>query len=162
MRHLRRPISLFSRTQMIATLVAIRVASGSVKTATPHWRRVTSAPTFSGFHGSLTVIAFTNAAGTSVVCGLPVRRASRISTCLGSSRAIGYWRLVTIGIGRWPGFQSAGRCWRISAWILQVEDTVWVQSTSAPSSANGLVEIRDTSPTNDQWNAAIEIVAARQ
>ena len=67
MRRFRRPISLFSRTQMIATLVAIRVASGSVKTAIPDWRRVTSAPTFSGFHGSLTVIAFTNAAGTSVV-----------------------------------------------------------------------------------------------
>jgi hypothetical protein len=44
----------------------------------------------------------------------------------------------------------------------QVEDTVWVQSISTPSLANGLVEIRDTSPTNDQWNAAIEIVAARQ
>jgi hypothetical protein len=41
-------------------------------------------------------------------------------------------------------------------------DTFWVQSTAAPSSANALVDIRDTSPTTDQWNyAAIEIVATR-
>jgi hypothetical protein len=45
----------------------------------------------------------------------------------------------------------------------QVNDTFWVQSTSAPSAANGLVDIRDTVPTNDQWNyASVEIVAARQ
>ena len=44
----------------------------------------------------------------------------------------------------------------------QVGDTFWVQSTAAPASANALVEIRDTSPTNDQWNyASVEIVAAR-
>jgi hypothetical protein len=45
----------------------------------------------------------------------------------------------------------------------QVGDTFWVQSTAAPASVNALVEIRDTSPTNDQWNyASVEIVAARQ
>jgi hypothetical protein len=44
-----------------------------------------------------------------------------------------------------------------------VGDTYWVQSTTAPSAANALVDIHDSSPTTDQWNyAAVEIVAARQ
>jgi hypothetical protein len=38
-----------------------------------------------------------------------------------------------------------------------------VQSTAAPSLADGLVDIHDTAPTTDQWNyAAVEIVATRQ
>jgi hypothetical protein len=45
----------------------------------------------------------------------------------------------------------------------QVGDTFWVQSTTVPSQANGLVTVADTSPTTDQWNfASVEIVAARQ
>jgi hypothetical protein len=43
-----------------------------------------------------------------------------------------------------------------------VGDTFWVQATAAPSTAHALVEIRDVSPTSDQWNyAAVEIVAVR-
>jgi hypothetical protein len=45
-------------------------------------------------------------------------------------------------------------------------DTYWVQSTTAPSSANALVDIHDSSPSTDStdpWNyAAVEIVATRQ
>jgi hypothetical protein len=42
-------------------------------------------------------------------------------------------------------------------------ETFWVQSTTAPSTADGLVDIHDTAPTNDRWNyCAIEIVATRQ
>jgi hypothetical protein len=45
----------------------------------------------------------------------------------------------------------------------QSGDTFWVQSTAAPSLADGLVDIHDTAPTTDQWNyAAVEIVATRQ
>jgi len=45
----------------------------------------------------------------------------------------------------------------------QVGDTFWVQSTTAPSTVNTLVDIHDTAPTNDQWNyAAVEIVATHQ
>ena len=45
----------------------------------------------------------------------------------------------------------------------QVGDTYWVQSTAAPSTADGLVDIHDTSPTADRWNyAAVEIVATRK
>jgi hypothetical protein len=44
----------------------------------------------------------------------------------------------------------------------EVGDTFWVQSTAAPSTANGIVTIHDTFPTTDQWNyAAVEIVATR-
>jgi hypothetical protein len=44
-----------------------------------------------------------------------------------------------------------------------VGDTYWVQSTTAPSTADALVDIHDSAPTNDQWNyAAVEIVATRQ
>jgi hypothetical protein len=40
-------------------------------------------------------------------------------------------------------------------------DTYWVQSTTAPLTANGLVDIHDSAPTSDRWNyAAVEIVAA--
>jgi hypothetical protein len=45
----------------------------------------------------------------------------------------------------------------------QVGDTYWVQSTTAASTANALVDIHDSAPTSDQWNyAAVEIVATRQ
>jgi hypothetical protein len=41
-------------------------------------------------------------------------------------------------------------------------DTYWVQSTTSPLTANMLVDIHDSAPTNDRWNyAAVEIVAAR-
>jgi hypothetical protein len=43
-----------------------------------------------------------------------------------------------------------------------VGDTYWVQSTTAPSIANVLVDIHDTAPTTDQWTyCAVEIVATR-
>jgi hypothetical protein len=44
-----------------------------------------------------------------------------------------------------------------------VGDTYCVQFTAAPSTANALVDIHDTTPSGDQWNyAAAEIVATRQ
>lgn len=43
-----------------------------------------------------------------------------------------------------------------------VGDTFWVQATTAPSTASGIVTIHDTAPTTDEWNyAAVEIVATR-
>src|SRR4051794_10029472 len=42
-------------------------------------------------------------------------------------------------------------------------DTDWVQSTTAPSTLNGIVQIHDSTPTTDHWNyAAVEIVATHQ
>jgi hypothetical protein len=123
---------------------------------------VTSQPGIGGFHGSLTVIAFTNAAGTSVV--------GRTGAPTGEPNIY----LPGVIAGDW--MFAVGNDWDravarvpVSGQVLvhqrvdtQVGDTFWVQSTAAPSTANGLVEIRDSSPANDQWNyAAVEIVAAR-
>jgi hypothetical protein len=52
----------------------------------------------------------------------------------------------------------------VHQWInTQIGDTYWVQSTAAPSTANGGVDIHDSSPVADEWNySAVEIVATRQ
>jgi hypothetical protein len=42
-------------------------------------------------------------------------------------------------------------------------NTFWVQSTTAPSTADALVDIHDSAPTADRWNyCAVEVVATRQ
>src|SRR4029077_17014649 len=114
-------------------------------------------------HGSLTVIAFTNAAGTSVV--------GRTGAPTGAPDI----PLPGVIAGDWVF--AVGNDWdravarvAVSGQVLvhqkvdsAVGDTYWVQSTTAPSPANALVDIHDTSPTNDRWNyAAVEIVATHQ
>jgi hypothetical protein len=38
-------------------------------------------------------------------------------------------------------------------------DTFWVQSTTAPNTAAGAVDIHDSAPANDHWNyAGIEVL----
>jgi hypothetical protein len=115
------------------------------------------------FHGILTVIGFTNAAGTSVVgrTGAP-----------GGAPDI---PLPGVIAGDWVF--AVGNDWDnaiartpVSGQVLvhqkvdtAVGDTYWVQSTTAPSAANALVDIHDSAPTTDQWNyAAVEIVATHQ
>jgi hypothetical protein len=117
----------------------------------------------SGYHGSLTVIAFTNAAGTSVVGRT------------GASSGAPDIPLPGVIAGDWVF--AVGNDWDksiartpVSGQVLvhqrldtTVGDTYWVQSTAAPSTANTLVDIHDSSPTTDQWNyAAVEIVATHQ
>jgi hypothetical protein len=114
------------------------------------------------YHGSLTVIAFTNAAGTSAV--------SRMGALTGPPHIY----LPGVVAGDWVF--AVGNDWDdaiarvpVSGQVLVhqqidtiVANTYWVQSTVAPSTANALVDIHDSSPTTDQWNyAAVEIVAAR-
>jgi Bacterial Ig domain/Lysyl oxidase len=122
---------------------------------------VSSQPgTGSGYHGSLTVIAFTNAAGTSVV--------SRTGAPSGAPDI----PLPGVIAGDWVF--AVGNDWDksiartpvsgqvvVHQWVdTAVGNTCWVQSTATPSTANALVDIHDTSPTSDQWNyAAVEIVA---
>jgi len=116
-----------------------------------------------GYHGSLTVIAFTNAAGTSVV--------GRTGAPNGAPDI----PLPGVIAGDWVF--AVGNDWDnpiarvpVSGQVLVhqkvdtvVGDTYWVQSTTAPSVANALVDIHDNSPTSDQWNyAAVEIVATHQ
>jgi Bacterial Ig domain/Lysyl oxidase len=114
------------------------------------------------YHGSLTVIAFTNAAGTSAV--------SRMGALTGPPHIY----LPGVVAGDWVF--AVGNDWDdaiarvpVSGQVLVhqqidpiVANTYWVQSTVAPSTANALVNIQDSSPRTDQWNyAAVEIVAAR-
>jgi hypothetical protein len=124
---------------------------------------VTAIPgTGSSYHGSLTVMAFTNSAGTSVV--------GRAGASTGAPDII----LPGVVAGDWVF--AVGNDWDnaiarspVSGQVLvhqkvdtQVGDTYWVQSTTTPSAANALVDIHDSSPTTDRWNyAAVEIVAAR-
>jgi len=113
--------------------------------------------------GSLTVIAFTNASGPGVV--------GQTSAPSGAPDIF----LPGVSAGNWVF--AVGNDWDnaitrtpVSGQVLvhqridtQVGDTYWVQSTAAPSTADGLVDIHDTSPTADRWNyAAVEIVATRQ
>ncbi|MGZ5054304.1 MAG: Ig-like domain-containing protein [Methylobacter sp.] len=125
---------------------------------------VTSQPgTGSGYHGSLTVIAFTNAYGTSEVgrTGAP----SGAPDIPLPGVIAGDW---VFAVGN--DWDSAIARTPVSGQVLvhqkvdtTVGDTYWVQSTTAPSTANGLVDIHDTQPTSDRWNyAAVEIVATHQ
>jgi len=117
----------------------------------------------SGYHGSLTVIAFTNAAGTSVVgrTGAP----SGAPDIPLPGVISGDW-VFAVGndwdnaIARTP---ASGQVLVHQKVDTAVGDTYWVQSTAAPASSNALVDIHDTTPTGDQWNyAAVEIVATHQ
>jgi hypothetical protein len=117
----------------------------------------------STYHGSLTVIAFTNAAGTSVVGRT------------GASSGAPDIALPGVISGDWVF--AVGNDWDtatartpVTGQVLvhqkvdtQVGDTYWMQSTAAPSTANVLVDIHDSAPTTDRWNyAAVEIVAMHQ
>lgn len=133
-------------------------ATGLLSSAT-----VISQPGTGSYHGSMTVIAFTNASGAGT---------------LGQTSAItGAPDIFLPGVSAGSSVFAVGNDWDravsrvpVSGQVLvhqrvdtQVDDTFWLQSTAAPSTANGLVDIHDTSPTNDRWNyAAIEIVATRQ
>src|SRR5271165_1007384 len=112
------------------------------------------------YHGSLTVVGFTNASGTG-----EVGQASAPSGAPDLS-------LAGISAGNWVF--AVGNDWDnpiartpVSGQVLvhqrvdtQVGDTYWVQSTGAPSTVSGSVDIHDSAPTSDQWNyAAVEIVA---
>jgi hypothetical protein len=117
----------------------------------------------SAYHGSLTVIAFANSAGTSVV--------GRAGATSGAPDII----LPGVVAGDWVF--SVGNDWDkaiartpVNGQVLVHQkvdtatgDTYWVQSTTVPAAANGLVDIHDSAPTTDRWNyAAVEIVAVHQ
>jgi hypothetical protein len=115
------------------------------------------------YHGSLTVIAFTNASGPGIVgrTGAP----SGAPDCPLPGIAAGNW-VFAVGndwdraIARTP---ASGQVLVHQKVDTQVGDTYWVQSTTVPLTAFALVDIHDSSPTADQWNyAAVEIVATHQ
>jgi hypothetical protein len=123
---------------------------------------VTSKPAVTGFHGSLTVIAFRNASGTGV--------AGQASAATGapdvSLPGVGAGNWVFAVGNDWDGATArtpvAGQTIVHQRVDTSVGDTFWVQSTATPSTSTGLVTIHDNAPANHQWNyAAVEIVAVR-
>jgi hypothetical protein len=115
----------------------------------------------SGYHGSLTVIAFTNAAGTSVVgrAGAPTGEPDiYVPGVIAGDWVFAVGNDWDRAITRTPVSGQELVHQRVDT---TVGDTFWVQSTTTPSAANGLVAIHDTQPTTDQWNyAVVEVVAA--
>ena len=113
-----------------------------------------------GYHGSLTVVGFTNASG--------IGKVGQASASSGAPDVA----LASVSAGNWVF--AVGNDWDsprartlISGQRLihervdtHVGDTYWVQSTGAPSTANASVFIHDIAPTTDRWNyAATEIVS---
>ena len=124
---------------------------------------VQAVPGAPGFHGSMTVIAFTNAVGIGVVgrTGAPTGAPDIFLPGI----TAGNW-VFAVGndwdraVSRTP---VAGQVLVHQRVDTSVGDTFWVQSTIAPTTANMLVDIHDSAPTDDRWNyAAAEIVAKRQ
>jgi len=114
----------------------------------------------SGWFGSLTVIAFKNASGVGIAGAQSAPTGPPNVYVPGVSE--GNW-VFAVG-NDWDGAAArtpvAGQVLVHQRVETAVGDTFWVQSTAAASTAPGIVEIRDTAPTNHQWNyAAVEIVA---
>jgi hypothetical protein len=122
---------------------------------------VISTPGTSGFHGCLMVIAFTNASGTGIVNA--------------ASASSGAPDVVISGASASSWVFAVGHDWDNAAARIPVTgqvlvhqqldtitgDTYWVQSTAAPATGTGPVDIHDTAPTSDRWTyAAVEIVAS--
>jgi hypothetical protein len=123
---------------------------------------VSSRPGNGGYHGSLSVLAFTNAAGPGIV-GQASAPSGAPDIYLPGVFA-GNW-VFAIGndwdnaIGRTPVSGQVLVHQRLDA---TTGDSYWVQSTVAPSAADALVDIHDNAPLTDRWNyAAIEIVATK-
>jgi hypothetical protein len=129
-------------------------ASGTLTAQT-----VTATPSAGGFHGSLTVIAFAKAAG--------------IGVSAGSSAASGAPDLPVAGTGIGSWVYAVGNDWDnaiartpVGGQVVVHQrvdtvtgDTFWVQSTTAPNTAAGTVDIHDSAPTADQWNyVAVEVL----
>ena len=114
-----------------------------------------------GYHGSLTVIGFTHSssvgvsAHTSAPSGAPDIPLANVKS--------GSW-VFAVGndpdraIARTPVSGQVVVHQRVDT---QVGNTYWVQSTGAPSTVSGTVDIHDTAPTADHWNyAAVTIVSS--
>jgi len=120
---------------------------------------VRATPTASNFHGSLTVVAFANAGGIGV------------TAAAGAATGAPDLALMNTAVGSWV--YAVGNDWDravahtpVSGQVIvhqridtPVGDTFWVQSTAAPNTAAGTVDIHDSAPTNDQWNyAGVEVL----
>jgi hypothetical protein len=145
-----------SNTQAGDSEIWAAKASGTLSNAT-----FTATPAKTTFDGMLTVIAFKNAAGPNV------------AGASGATTGPPDIYLPGIPTGSWVF--AAGNDWDkaiartpVAGQVLPQQwldtksgDTFWVQSTSTPSAAPGLVTIHDDAPTTDRWNyVAVEETAA--
>jgi hypothetical protein len=125
---------------------------------------VTAQPGLTGnYHGTLVVVAFTNASGVGIVGNASAASGAPNTSLPGVSA--GNW-VFAVG-NDWDGAVArtpAGGQVLVHQWVDNaVGDTFWVQSTATPSVTNGPVNINDTAPTGDRWNyAAAEVVATKQ
>ena len=126
--------------------------------------QITSQPlSGSDFHGSLTVLAFTNAAGPGIVGQASAPSGAPDIYLPGVSA--GNWVFATgndwdAAVARTP---VSGQV-LVHEWLdAQTGDSFWVQSTAAPSTADALVDIHDSAPMTNRWNyVALEVVATKQ
>jgi hypothetical protein len=122
---------------------------------------VTSTPSSGGFHQSLTVVAFTAASGVGATASASSSSGApsvSLTTTKVGSLVYGVGNDWDRAVARVP---VAGQV-LIHQWIdTSVGDTFWVQSPSAViTNAGTLVQLRNSSPTNDRWNfAAVEILS---
>jgi hypothetical protein len=129
-------------------------ASGTLSSQT-----VKATPSAGGYHGSLTVVAFTNAAGIgAAVASSAPGGAPDVSV---PNTGAGSW-VYAVGndwdssIARTP---ASGQVIVHQRLDTSVGDTFWVQSTATPNAVAGTVDIHDSAPTADQWNyAAVEVL----
>jgi hypothetical protein len=115
------------------------------------------------YHGTLVVVAFSNAAGPGMVNQSAAPSGAPDIYIPGVSA--GNW-VFAVG-NDWDN--AIGRTTVSGQYLVHqrvdtsVGDTYWVQATTVPSTATALVDIHDTAPTTDRWNyCAVEIVATRQ
>jgi Bacterial Ig domain/Lysyl oxidase len=120
---------------------------------------VAATPSKTGYDGLLAVFGFANASGVGVAGagGAPTGAPDTYLPGIGT----GSW-VFAVGndwdraVARTP---AAGQVLQHQWLDTSAGDTFWVQSTTAPNTAPGLVTVHDSAPTNDRWNlAAVEVL----
>lgn len=123
---------------------------------------VTATQSVAGYDESLTVVAFSGAAGTGAVgggSGSSGAPTASLTTTKANSLVFGVGNDFDNAIARTP---ASGQV-LVQQWLDgSTGDTYWVQRISAPVAASGtLATIKDTAPTSDSWNlSTVEILSS--
>jgi beta-lactam-binding protein with PASTA domain len=121
---------------------------------------VTSTQSASGYHQSLTVVAFAGATGTgasAVANGATGAPSVTLITTKAGSLVYGVGNDWDRAVARTLGpSQTTVHIWVDTA----IGDTYWVQAWTGTVANSGVnIQLNDTAPTNDRWNfASVEIV----
>jgi len=123
---------------------------------------VTATQSVAGYDESLTVVAFSGAAGTGAVgggSGSSGAPTASLTTTKANSLVFGVGNDFDNAIARTP---ASGQV-LVQQWLDgSTGDTYWVQRISAPVAASGtLATIKDTARTSDSWNlSTVEILSS--